>query len=609
MNHSADQYPTIISFAIGADYYHDNARRLAAQCDELGLNHSIEHIEPDGALDWAEICRLKIQFYRKKALELDRPVMWVDADTLLQGRPETLRNANVDFAGILRTGYINRFDPYASSRMWSPQLLYFGTTPVMKRFLDHLCDVEENTPHAITDDYAFQEAWASFEEQMTVTLIPSKVVARAKDPVGPDTWIVEGNSGNVSDFVDKVLQHETIKSRGSLLTVVAQDAMRQGDFELAERLLEATDIYGFDSVDRARRLAECMRRQGRPKEANAVIKNFHLAHPDDNNGKISYGKQLMKEAKFTSAERLFTEVENSGDLQLSGLATSLLFDLRQERKAKRLKLEPKDRTRVWWMKQPYPGNLGDILNPYIIEKITGIPPRLAPRGKAMLAIGSVVKFADDGCDVWGTGTPRMTDELNPNAKYHAVRGPLTRQLVLESGGECPEVYGDPALLMPLIYHPSVEKKYRLGVIRHVAQRSLGELAPGVRDLNLLRVGYEEIEKFIDELLECEMVISTSLHGIILAHAYGIPARWAEFSDTSLKIQGDGTKYLDYLRSVRLPDQTPLDLSQFNVLDESLIQHIDPNCAITFDARALLDAYPGDLAFPEGKDLKSFLKRR
>lgn len=591
----ADQYPTIISFAIGAEYYHEGARRLAADCETLGLNHSIEHIEVSSDLDWAQICRLKIQFYKKKLLELDGPVLWIDADTKMLAKPESLRNSNVDFSGILRTGYIDSFDPYRSTRTWSPQILFFGNTPMMRRFLDHLSTIEQNSTGPITDDYVFQEAWSSFDEFMSIQLLPPTIIAKTSETSTALTWIIAGDSGNVANFKDQVLQHDTLKNRGSILTLMAQDMMRVNEFAVAEQLLNTASRYGFDSIDRARRLAESLRRQGKGPEGKAVIKQYHVDNPMDEEGKISYAKQLVSEAKFTSAERLLQEVEATKESKLSGLATALLFDLRQERKAKKMGLEPKDRPRVWWMKQPYPGNLGDILNPYIIEKITGVPPRLAPRGKGMLAIGSVIKFAEDNCDVWGTGTPRMTDELNPKAKYHAVRGPLTRELVLASGGDCPEIYGDAGLLMPRFYNPTIEKKYKLGVIRHVRQRTLGQLAPNVRDLNLLRVGYEEIEMFVDELLECEAIISTSLHGIILANAYGIPARWAEFSDTTLQIQGDGTKYLDYFRSVKLPDQTPLDLSQFSILDESLLEYVDMESSIVFDADALLAAYPGQVA--------------
>lgn len=591
-HHSAELYPTVVSFAIGDEYYHEGARRLAAQCESLGLNHSIEHFELSDDLDWAEMCRLKIQFYRKKLLDLDAPILWVDADSELLAKPESLRGSSADFAAILRTGYIDSFDPYVSARIWSPQVLYFGNTHLTRQFLDHLVKVESEAVGPVTDDYVFQEAWSSFTEKLTILLLPPTIQTRTREAATAESWVLHGDSGNVQEFRNKVLQHSTLKNRGQILTLIAQDLMRAKDYALAEQVLNATGHYGYDSIDRARRLAESMRRQGRAAEGREVLKQFHIANPEDLEAKLSYGKQLMSEGKFTSAERLFGEVEMVSESKQSGLATSLLFDLRQERKAKRMGVDVKDRPRVWWMKQPYPGNLGDILNPYIIEKITGIPPRLAPRGKGMLAIGSVIKFAEDNCDVWGTGTPRMTDRLNPNAKYHAVRGPLTRQLVLESGGKCPEIYGDAGLLMPRFYNPNVAKKYKLGIIRHVRHRNLGQLAPGVRDLNLLRVGYEEIELFIDELLECEMVISTSLHGIILANAYGIPARWAEFSATELQIQGDGTKYLDYFRSVGLPDQAPLDLSNFDVLDETLVEYVDANCAIDFDADALLDAFPG-----------------
>ena len=590
-----DDYPTVISFAAGAEYYHENARRLQAQIEDLGMHSSIDFYEDLGGLDWAQLCRFKVQFYRRKMEELDRPLLWLDADTKILGRPEKLRRSEADFGAMLRNSYLADYDPYKSARMWSPSLLYFNNSEISKRFMDHICAVDAQSPENITDDFVLHEAWSSFNEHMAVLVLPRKYHAVNENHITDETWFLHGDSGNVDDFKEKVLQHDTIKNKGAILTMVAADAMKQQDYALAETLLNTASNYGYDTAERTRRLAETVRRQKRPSEAAVIIRGFHERNPQDLDGKILFGKQLMREMKLTSAERLFKEVEQVGHPKFSGLATSLIFDLRQERKAKVMRVDPADRPRVWWMKEPYPGNLGDILNPYIIEKLTGIPPKLAPKGKGMLAIGSVIKFAQAGCDVWGTGTPRMTDKLNPLARFRAVRGPLTRELVLASGGECPEVYGDAALLMPRLYNPRVKKKYRLGVIRHVRQRSLGILGPEVKDLNLLRVGFEEIEKFIDELLECEMIVSTSLHGIILANAYGIPARWAEFTGTSRTIQGDGTKYIDYFRSVDLPIQTPLDLADFDVLGEGLTRFIDPGCDIQFDGDSLLQAFPGILA--------------
>jgi hypothetical protein len=53
-------------------------------------------------------------------------------------------------------------------------------------------------------------------------------------------------------------------------------------------------------------------------------------------------------------------------------------------------------------------------------------------------------------------------------------------------------------------------------------------------------------------------VSSSLHGIILAHAYGIPVAWTEFS-TGLK--GDGVKFLDHYASVGITDPVKSSVKQ------------------------------------------------
>ena len=102
------------------------------------------------------------------------------------------------------------------------------------------------------------------------------------------------------------------------------------------------------------------------------------------------------------------------------------------------------RVKLWWMEPPYPGNFGDAINPYIVEGLTGIPPKFSTKSERTLAIGSIIKFAKPGTKVWGSGNPRQEEKLDPAADYHGVRGPLTRDLVLRNGGKMEEVYGDPA---------------------------------------------------------------------------------------------------------------------------------------------------------------------
>ena len=82
--------------------------------------------------------------------------------------------------------------------------------------------------------------------------------------------------------------------------------------------------------------------------------------------------------------------------------------------------------------------------------------------------------------IWGAGTIAGTAKLHYKPlKVCAVRGKLTRKYLLEQGIDCPEIYGDPALLLPKIYQPKVEKQYKLGIIPHYVDQEnplLGELS-------------------------------------------------------------------------------------------------------------------------------------
>lgn len=96
-------------------------------------------------------------------------------------------------------------------------------------------------------------------------------------------------------------------------------------------------------------------------------------------------------------------------------------------------------------------NIGDTLTPVIVKHFTGqdvVFTHRNDRGK-LLAVGSIMKALRIGDTVWGTGIMRETDKF-PNAgkcKFLAVRGKLTEKILGVNVG----VYGDPALLLPLLY--------------------------------------------------------------------------------------------------------------------------------------------------------------
>lgn len=210
-------------------------------------------------------------------------------------------------------------------------------------------------------------------------------------------------------------------------------------------------------------------------------------------------------------------------------------------------------------------NVGDNLTPYIIRKLTGSDPVYAMGGadyKHYILSGSMLNHANQHSVVWGAGLASMTDGVHPEVKIHAVRGPISRMRARACDARCPMVYGDPAMILPELYNPKRGKEYGLGVIPHYVDAFRANqwyLGSSAHIINVL----QPVESFVDEVVSCERIISSSLHGLIIAHAYGVPAVWAKLSDS---IGGDGTKYRDYYASVGIEDVEPADLRNGGICD-------------------------------------------
>ena len=103
MNNSKTKFqdenvPVVISFYAGDEYYYRAAKMLRADCDRLGLEHSIDELTVPPDFDWSQICRLKATFYRTKLRELKRPILWIDVDSRLRYLPEALIGARFALA-------------------------------------------------------------------------------------------------------------------------------------------------------------------------------------------------------------------------------------------------------------------------------------------------------------------------------------------------------------------------------------------------------------------------------------------------------------------------------------------------------------------------------
>lgn len=588
--------PTIVSFFSGALYYHEAAERLRADCDRLGLPHDIVHLEKPEGMDWSEICRLKVPFYERMLDKHPEGIFWVDVDTRILRRPAHIMGGGYDFGAFSRNFKNYRdFDPAVFARRFHPGFLHFTGTEVCRAFVNHLATLERGSTVKGTDDYFLEEAFRTFEPSLGIHLFSSDLVAFTEEDAQarPRVAFVHGHSGNVSTFIDSVEQHqadafETGRERATLMRQF-REAARRGRRDEADAIVRAAlrldpmhketaiaaATYSM-RLNKPRSTLQYLRKAFDMRKASADVLALaveaSLAIDDIPAARLG----LRRLARFKSHE---------------GFHRSRTFRVELEERAQERGLSIADRPALWWMEQPYPGNFGDVLNPYVVEKLSGLPPRFVPKGDGILAIGSVIKFARAGTRVWGSGTPRLTDVLASDADYRAVRGPLTRQLVLESGGTVPEVYGDPAMLLPLIKAPA-PKRHKLGLIRHYThvEQPL-TLSDEVVEIDLMRIGYDDLDAFIDELTACEAIISSSLHGLIVAQAYGIPTRRAVFGASDAQIPGDGTKFTDHYTAFGIDEPEPLDLSVHTALGAESAALCTEVVTRPLRARALLDAAP------------------
>lgn len=227
--------------------------------------------------------------------------------------------------------------------------------------------------------------------------------------------------------------------------------------------------------------------------------------------------------------------------------------------------------------------LGFVVAEFMLEKKGLTLDSWVPKRKHMNSVGATIFSSYQTTTIWGTGVHHATGIFLKQLHYYplrrldirAVRGPLSREVLLKMGHKCPEVYGDPAVLMPLIYQPYVEKTDEILVISQLQkERKFREEHP---NLNMISMNTDDYKAVIDAIASSKKVISSSLHGIILAEAYGVPAVF--FRGLAKNVD---FKYHDYYTStgrydVHLADtfeeacqMEPLPLPDHKPLQEALM---------------------------------------
>lgn len=202
----------------------------------------------------------------------------------------------------------------------------------------------------------------------------------------------------------------------------------------------------------------------------------------------------------------------------------------------------------WW--QSSDGvNFGDDLSHVIVEKILGRPVQLASLEsdrKTLLAAGSILHFARDDDLIWGSGFREnpMVENRFSRLDVRCVRGPRTRDFLLQKGINCPPVYGDPALLIAQLFP---EFKKQEPIYDYIIIPNIGEIKGFIpyKNVVLPTLPWKEI---VEMMQQSKLVISSSLHGIIVAESYNIPARLLKMTWGEPLL-----KYQDYYEATNRPD--------------------------------------------------------
>ncbi|MBS0585487.1 MAG: polysaccharide pyruvyl transferase family protein [Verrucomicrobia bacterium] len=244
---------------------------------------------------------------------------------------------------------------------------------------------------------------------------------------------------------------------------------------------------------------------------------------------------------------------------------------------------------LYYWRKPNFQNFGDHISHYIVERIVGSPITIFQKTdivpKRLLAVGSLLGAARQNDVLWGTG---MNGKIKPedyqftNLDIRAIRGPLTRKFVMDNFQiSCPDIYGDPGLLFPYLFpeftrnpEPSID----VLIIPHYSEERLFPKSA----YNHVVYPTEPWDQVIRKILDSKFVISSSLHGLIIAEAYGIPARYLRVTENEPLL-----KYQDYYAAT--------NRCQFSYATSLLDAiHMRGERPYECDLQKLYDAFPFDL---------------
>ncbi len=567
----------VCSFHTDDEYYRRHGEELKKSLSDLGVTYVVEEIAKKPGQDWADLCRQKVPFLKRICDENpDSKVFWIDVDCRLISLPDFVRNSTADIIGFQR-GFSNprTIGYHKRGRFWEPCFWGVAPTPEARRMITDAARFEESSDVKATDDYFFEEGWRANASELTFQIIPSTCVVGKGGPLTDrQAFFLFGSSGNVDEFKGKVVQHTA--------DAPAVQAKRRA-LQLRKKVIKAgKKALGQLPPSARRRVIALADKSG----ATGLLVSGSNATPRSAMPSSSAAKKLAlptaKSRKALLNQALRAGIDGDAaalDQTRTALAGQGVLTREEESTLEAARTFSHYSTRpsadkvdlVWWVR-PFPGNYGDWLSPLIIGHYTDrkilfqspTAPSLTS-GRHLVSVGSIGRFIKPDSVVVGTGISSDEYELDAQAEYLSLRGPMSAEHLKNCGGPTVESFGDPAVVLDRIL--PVQRgttNGRTAFVRHHKHRNLPVVLPeGYDELEVLVSHPDRIRDLVTRLAQYDQVVTSAMHIMITCQSYGIPCALIVFEGYLDAVAGNGMKYTDYSLGAGLdpitPAPVPLDL--------------------------------------------------
>ena len=215
-------------------------------------------------------------------------------------------------------------------------------------------------------------------------------------------------------------------------------------------------------------------------------------------------------------------------------------------------------------------NAGDSFNKVYLEKEMNIKVNKYTFGSLehYLFCGSIISRCNKNSIIIGAGLISEDRVFGDFKKVIGCRGYKSLSLLRKKKNFTPEFIGDPGLLVKEHFKniDKPRKKFKIGIIPHFIDFELvKKFKFKDESITIIDIKQDHIS-VCNEILECDFIVSSSLHGLIFSDALSVKNLWVVFSD---KIIGGSFKFEDYYSAMENGHKRPIKCKSFEDIVNNL----------------------------------------